>query len=37
MTAALARVLYELADLWPVLVLWTAAVAYIAYRVGRGR
>jgi hypothetical protein len=37
MSAAFARVLYELADLLPILVCWTAAVAYVAYRVGKAK
>ena len=37
MTAAFARALYELADLLPILACWTAAVAYVAYRVGKAK
>jgi len=34
---ALARALYELADLLPILVCWTAAVAYVAFKAGKAR
>jgi hypothetical protein len=34
---SIARALYELADLWPILFFWTTGVAIAAYEAGRAK